>query len=212
MGMSSPDSNATPENDAPKSVRLKCDKPRYDGGVEVNLERYFGRPLQPNRHLLEQRMRQNQQDKALVQQGLATMEAKNTAPQLGHDAGDATTQAEALLNRAETCALKPPTEETGTSLKQQKEPIVYKNWLCRSLACCAEWGMWLGMLQLLVMSLLYARLTQQAVATPLTPIAANSLKLSKMQALCSLEALLQGFNLRSLWPFGTQSEAQVPVA
>lgn len=27
---------------------LKCDKPRYDGGVEVDLERYFGRKLQPN--------------------------------------------------------------------------------------------------------------------------------------------------------------------
>ena len=27
---------------------LKCDRPRYDGGVEVDLERYFGRKLQPN--------------------------------------------------------------------------------------------------------------------------------------------------------------------
>jgi hypothetical protein len=27
---------------------LKCDKPRYDGGIEIDLERYFGRRLQPN--------------------------------------------------------------------------------------------------------------------------------------------------------------------
>ncbi|MFM7389507.1 MAG: hypothetical protein ACKO34_02645 [Vampirovibrionales bacterium] len=27
---------------------LKCDRPRYDGGVEVDLERYFGRKLQPD--------------------------------------------------------------------------------------------------------------------------------------------------------------------
>ena len=31
-----------------KTFVLKCDKPRYDGGVEVDLERYFGRRLQPN--------------------------------------------------------------------------------------------------------------------------------------------------------------------
>ena len=35
-------------NDDRKTFVLKCDKPRYDGGVEVDLERYFGRRLQPN--------------------------------------------------------------------------------------------------------------------------------------------------------------------
>lgn len=31
-----------------KTFVLKCDKPRYDGGIEIDLERYFGRRLQPN--------------------------------------------------------------------------------------------------------------------------------------------------------------------
>jgi len=31
-----------------KTFVLKCDRPRYDGGIEIDLERYFGRRLQPN--------------------------------------------------------------------------------------------------------------------------------------------------------------------
>ena len=34
--------------DERKTFVLKCDKPRYDGGVEIDLERYFGRRRQPN--------------------------------------------------------------------------------------------------------------------------------------------------------------------
>jgi hypothetical protein len=41
---------------------LKCDRPRYDGGVEVDLERYFGRKLQPNTDSL----RKSYQDKRLA--------------------------------------------------------------------------------------------------------------------------------------------------
>lgn len=37
-----------------KGFVLKCDKPRYDGGVELNLEKYFGRRLQPNQAALRQ--------------------------------------------------------------------------------------------------------------------------------------------------------------
>jgi len=42
-------------NDASKPRKgfvLKCDKPRYDGGVELNLEKYFGRRLQPSQAAL----------------------------------------------------------------------------------------------------------------------------------------------------------------
>ncbi|MCE2931046.1 MAG: hypothetical protein LW809_06640 [Vampirovibrionales bacterium] len=35
-------------NSERKTFVLKCDKPRYDGGIEIDLERYFGRRLQPN--------------------------------------------------------------------------------------------------------------------------------------------------------------------
>jgi len=35
-----------------KGFVLKCDKPRYDGGVDLNLEKYFGRKLQPNQAAL----------------------------------------------------------------------------------------------------------------------------------------------------------------
>lgn len=37
-----------------KGFVLKCDKPRYDGGVDINLEKYFGRRLQPNQAALRQ--------------------------------------------------------------------------------------------------------------------------------------------------------------
>ena len=36
-----------------KTFVLRCDKPRYDGGVELDLERYFGRQLQPNANELQ---------------------------------------------------------------------------------------------------------------------------------------------------------------
>ena len=49
MSNSSPHNNNDPYNhENRQTFVLKCDTPRYDGGVEVDLERYFGRKLQPN--------------------------------------------------------------------------------------------------------------------------------------------------------------------
>jgi hypothetical protein len=49
MSNSSRHNNNDPYNhENRQTFVLKCDKPRYDGGVEVDLERYFGRKLQPN--------------------------------------------------------------------------------------------------------------------------------------------------------------------
>jgi hypothetical protein len=40
--------NLSMSNSERKTFVLKCDKPRYDGGIEIDLERYFGKRLQPN--------------------------------------------------------------------------------------------------------------------------------------------------------------------
>jgi hypothetical protein len=44
-----------------KTFVLRCDKPRYDGGVEIDLERYFGRRLQPNQKLMTKAQTQLEQ-------------------------------------------------------------------------------------------------------------------------------------------------------
>jgi hypothetical protein len=203
MGMSSPDSNATPENNAPKSVTLKCDKPRYDGGVEVNLERYFGRPLQPNRQLLEQRLRQHQSHAASQASTPSLAELKETTPPAVEAPCKATPAKEMALTEAETVALTPPTEQASTPKAAAKQ-----HWFCKSLATCAEWGMWLGMLQLLVMSLLYARLMKQ---DSLTQPMVSTLSFDKLKLASGLETMLQGFALRSLWPFGKPAKKVMPV-
>lgn len=93
MSNSSRHSNNDPYNhENRQTFVLKCDKPRYDGGVEVDLERYFGRKLQPSTNEMK-RARLEKKLLELLAEGSAesenAREAEDFISQLSlHDVGE----------------------------------------------------------------------------------------------------------------------------
>jgi hypothetical protein len=93
MSNSSRHNNNDPYNhENRQTFVLKCDKPRYDGGVEVDLERYFGRKLQPTANQLK-RIRLEKKLLELLAEGSAeaeqALEAEDFISQLSlHEVDD----------------------------------------------------------------------------------------------------------------------------
>lgn len=148
----SSDKARSSDDKQPKAIILRCDRPRYDGGVDVNLERYFGRPLQPSKTLLEQRIR-----KQLATQSRAinpVPEAHSKQPENSSKAS-APKMTEAIEKKA---AVKPDTankpEDKPTS---EKKPGWLKRVLYKLSAEVLELSAMLAMMQLLVIILLQTR-------------------------------------------------------
>lgn len=115
-----------------KGMVLKCDKPRYDGGVEINLERYLGRPLQPSPSALRKKMREQSAntmkeavDKLKEAQGIDDAAPKASAvkaPEEKADKPKVSNRRQATKLDPKAAKQPPPAKDEAESAKEETSP------------------------------------------------------------------------------------------
>lgn len=100
-----------------KTFVLRCDRPRYDGGVEIDLERYFGRRLQPNLNPLKKAEQQLKEVDQLREEARRILE-EHTRPQTQSEPVAAQNTDATTLSPPAAAPVCPVTAGTETSLWQ----------------------------------------------------------------------------------------------
>lgn len=121
-----------------KTFVLKCDRPRYDGGVEIDLQKFFGRPLQPNMALLRKRQVSVEQLEALKKEARQLL---NESQALTQSNAPTVSAEQALLEAAPVTAS--PSHPKPTPTKARVTSVTTHSQLSPDHAPCCVLGNWL---------------------------------------------------------------------